>query len=61
MDAYETSWKERFKRVILSAGYSKDASDRIADEFHPQYFQDLVGYDKMLASYEIDHAQRRRT
>lgn len=46
-------WKDRFKRVVLSAGYGEKAACSIVEEYFPKYWNgDLVEFDKMMTDYE---------
>lgn len=46
-------WKDRFKKVVLLAGYSEGAAHSIVERWFPKYWNgDLVAFDKMMCDYE---------
>lgn len=46
--------RERFHKVILSAGYSEEAAQSILDKYHDEYMKDFPAFIKMLESYEAN-------
>lgn len=45
-------WRQRFRKVILGAGYSESAAEGILADYLPQYLNDLPRFTEMLESYE---------
>lgn len=52
--AHHEQLRQRFRAVIIGAGYSGEAPDRILAEYFPQYIEDIPAFEKMLAEYEQD-------
>lgn len=44
--------RERFHKVILSAGYTEEAARKILAEWFERYTQDVPRFIEMMASYE---------
>lgn len=47
---------ERFRKVIVMAGYKNGAPQRILDEYFEQYMGNIPEFVKMLEEYETKYA-----
>ena len=51
---YSGHMRERFRSVILKAGYTPEAAESILARHFDEYMQNIPEFVKMLESYEND-------
>jgi hypothetical protein len=47
--------RERFRKVIIMAGYKGEAPDKILAEYFDTYMEDVPKFIKMLEEYETEY------